>query len=453
MIIVDKDTIATPSLITEWIAKHKELCKKFTKNHNYYNGKHEILDLNKDEDRPNNKPVINLAKYITVMATNYLVGKQVDYSYNGEQGKETFDKIMDLYKRQSMPMHDKHMAKTMSISGLSYELAYMSSDEKPVPKVADISEYDAEIICDNTVEHNCLYGLHFYEADDNKTIIELYDNTYKTTYQAGANFINPKQVGKPEAHGFDRVPITELKNNDEIQGDFEQNINAIDSYEKIFAEQINDIEDFNDAILMLYNTNFYQGDQKEFEDRRKQLKKDKILEFTSNDQSAAWLTKIMDQSKISVLASALRADIHATSFVPNMTDVNFANNSSGVAMQYKLIGFEALTSEKQTFFEKCLRRRLKLFASALKLLGGQEIDVQDITITFNRSLPRNDVEMASIVSQVDNRNIIDKETLGKQFSFYNEDVEKNLEKYKEENPQIDYASVNNPSLYSFGGSI
>lgn len=452
MIIVDKDTIATPTLITKWIAKHKELYKKFEENHDYYNGKHRILDLNK-QDKPNNKPVINLAKYITVMATNYLVGKKVEYSYNGATGKETFDKIMDLYKRQSIAMHDKQMAKTMSISGLSYELSYMSSDEKPVPKVAVISEYDAEIICDNTVEHNCLYGLHFYKADNNKTIIELYDNTYKTTYQAGANFINPKQVGEAEVHGFDRVPITELRNNDELQGDFEQNINSIDSYEKIFAEQINDIEDFNDAMLMLYNTNFYQSDQKEFEDRVKQLKRDKILEFTSNDQSAAWLTKIMDQSKISVLASALRADIHATSFVPNMTDVNFANNSSGVAMQYKLIGFEALTSEKQTFFEKCLRRRLKLFVSALKLLGQQEIDVQDITITFNRSLPRNDVEMATIASQVDGRNIIDKETLGKQFSFYNEDVEKNLEKEKEENPQIDYALLNNPNLYSLGGNL
>ena len=452
MIIVDKNTIATPELITKWIAKHNENKIKFDINHNYYKGKHHILDLTK-EDKPNNKPVINIAKYITVMATNYLVGKKVEYSYNGTVGKETFDKIMDLYKRQSISMHDKQMAKTMSITGLSYELTYMSSDEKPVPKVAIISEYDAEIICDNTVENNCLYGLHFYETDDNKTIIELYDNTYKTTYQANKNFVNPKQLGEPVAHGFDRVPITELKNNDEIQGDFEQNINSIDSYEKIFAEQINDIEDFNDAILMLYNTNFYQGDQKEFEDRRKQLKKDKILEFTSNEQSAAWLTKIMDQSKISVLASALRADIHATSFVPNLTDVNFANNSSGVAMQYKLIGFEALTSEKQTFFEKCLRRRLKLFVSALKLLGKQEIDVQDITITFNRSLPRNDVEMASIAAQIDGRNIIDKSTLGKQFSFYNEDVDKNLEKEKEESPQIDYASVNNPNIFSFSGNL
>lgn len=61
--------------------------------------------------------------------------------------------------------------------------------------------------------------------------------------------------------------------------------------------------------------------------------------------------------------------------------------------------------------------------------------------------------MASIVSQVDNRNIIDKGTLGKQFSFYNEDVEKNLEKEKEKNPRIDYASVNNPNLFSFGGNI
>ena len=453
MIIVDKDTVATTELIVKWIAKHKELDGKFYKNHNYYNGNHDILNINKDPSKPNNKPVINLAKYITVMATNYLVGQKVDYSYKGEEGKQTFDRIIDLYKRQSIATHDKKMAKIMSISGVSYELAYMSSDDNPVPKVADLSEFEAEIICDNTVEHNCLYGLHFFKADDNKTIIELYDSVYKTTYQAGDNFVNPKQIGEKEVHGFDRVPITELKNNDEVQGDFEQNINSIDTYEKIFAEQINDIEDFNDAILMLYNTNFYQGDQKEFEDRRKQLKKDKILEFTSNDQSASWLTKIMDQSKINVLAAALRADIHATSFVPNMTDINFANNTSGVAMQYKLLGFEALTSEKQTFFEKCLRRRLKLFVSALKLLGEQEIDVQDINITFNRSLPRNDVEMASIVSQVDNRNIIDKETLGKQFSFYNEDVEKNLEKEKEENPQIDYATLNNPGLYSFGGSI
>jgi len=446
MIIVEKETQATLENIKKWIKKHKQLENKFNENHDYYNGKHEIV---KNKERKNT-PVINLAKYITTMATNYLVGEKVEYTYNGK-ARETFDAILDLYKRQSIPLHDKKMAKTTSISGVSYELSYMSSDEKPVPKIAIISEYNAEIICDNTVENNCLYGLHFFELDDERTMIEVYDNTYKTTYIAGKNFENPKQQGKIEAHGFDRVPITELINNDEMQGDFEQNIKSIDAYEKIFAEQIDDIEEFNDSILKTWNTGFYQGDLKECEDKVKLLKKERIMEFNGDKQDADWLTKIMDQSKISVLASALRADIHSTSFVPNMTDVNFANNSSGVAMQYKLIGFEALTKEKQSYFEKCLRRRLKLFASALSLAGKPEIDVQDITITFKRALPRNDLELAQIIAQIDGRNIIDKETLGKQMSFYNEEVKKRLEEEAKNNPQTDYASINNPNLFSLGG--
>lgn len=452
MIIVEKNTQPTIENIQKWIKKHLENKSNYDRKHAYYNGEHDILKAKKEATQPNNTPVLNLAKYITTMATNYLVGQKVEYTYRKEgDATETFDKIMDLYKRQSIHAHDKSMAKTASISGVSYELSYLSSDDKPVPKTARIDECEAEIICDNTAEHNCLYGLHFFYVDDKKTIIELYDKVNRTTYEAADKFANLNLIEKPTVHGFDRVPITELINNEERQGDFEQQIKAIDSYEKIFAEQINDIQQFADSILKTWNTGFYQGDLKSCEDKIKLLKKSKVLEFTGEKQDAAWLTKIMDQSKISVLAAALRSDIHATSFVPNLTDVNFANNSSGVAMQYKLLGFEALTKEKQSYFEKLLRRRLKLFASALELLGYKPLDVQDITITFNRSLPRNDVEMAQIAAQIDGRNIIDKQTLSKQFTFYNDNVKKNLEKEKKEAPQTDYASINNPNLFGFGG--
>ncbi len=452
MIIVEKGTQATLENVQKWINKHLESKDKYKRNHAYFEGEHDILKVKKDDSQPNNKPVLNLAKYITTMATNYLVGQKVEYSYSKEgSAQETFNKIMDLYKRQSIQTHDKNMAKTASISGISYELDYLSSDEIPVPKAAKISESEAEIICDNTAEHNCLYGLHFFNIDDKRCIIEVYDNTYKTIYETADKFVKPKQVGESVIHGFDRVPITELINNEEMQGDFEQQINAIDSYERIFAEQINDIEQFNDSILKTWNTGFYQDDPKACADRVKLLKKERILEFTGEKQDASWLTKIMDQSKISVLAAALRSDIHATSFVPNLTDVNFANNSSGVAMQYKLLGFEALTKEKQSYFEKLLRRRLKLFVGALELLGYQKLDVQDVTITFNRSLPRNDLEMAQIASQIDGRNIIDKQTLSKQFTFYNDEVADNLKKEKEENPQTDYASINNPNIFGLGG--
>jgi len=104
--------------------------------------------------------------------------------------------------------------------------------------------------------------------------------------------------------------------------------------------------------------------------------------------------------------------------VPDLTDEHFAGNLSGVAMRYKLLGLEQLTSIKERYFREGLRCRIKLISRYLSLLGAKEVQAGDVRFIFTRSLPVNDVEQAQIVSQL--HGIVPEEQLLPQLSFLRE---------------------------------
>ena len=57
-------------------------------------------------------------------------------------------------------------------------------------------------------------------------------------------------------------------------------------------------------------------------------------------------------------------DIYIGNFLMNE---NFAGNTSGVAIKYKLIGLEQIRSRKEREFKKALQRRIELIGGMLKL--------------------------------------------------------------------------------------
>ena len=85
-----------------------------------------------------------------------------------------------------------------------------------------------------------------------------------------------------------------------------------------------------------------------------------MLFFPDGECGAEWLTKTINDTFIENMKNRLNADIHKFSFVPDMTDVNFASNASGVAIKYKLIGLEQIRSRKERFFKKAIQRRIEL---------------------------------------------------------------------------------------------
>ena len=112
------------------------------------------------------------------------------------------------------------------------------------------------------------------------------------------------------------------------------------------------------------------------------------------------------------------------SMVPDLTDESFAANASGVAMRYKLLGMEQLTAIKERWFREGLRSRLRLYAHFLDVLAVARLDPETVEMTFTRSLPVNETEVAQMVAQLDG--LAPRRTLLAQLPFI-EDVEEAMQ--------------------------
>ena len=115
---------------------------------------------------------------------------------------------------------------------------------------------------------------------------------------------------------------------------------------------------------------------------------------------AEYLTRTFDENGVEVLKKALEQDIHKFSNIPCMTDEAFGGNVSGVAMEFKLLGMENITKVKSRYYRKGLRKRLKILCGWLKLKNVANIDPNKIRIDFTRGLPKNNLEISQIVSNL-----------------------------------------------------
>ncbi|NQO34922.1 phage portal protein, partial [Streptococcus suis] len=59
------------------------------------------------------------------------------------------------------------------------------------------------------------------------------------------------------------------------------------------------------------------------------LREEGLLELPK-DASAEFLKNVLDEATVEVLRKALKEDIYTFSHVPNLSDENFAGNTSGV---------------------------------------------------------------------------------------------------------------------------
>ncbi|GAB5081433.1 hypothetical protein Osc1_06060 [Hominimerdicola sp. 21CYCFAH17_S] len=160
----------------------------------------------------------------------------------------------------------------------------------------------------------------------------------------------------------------------------------------------------------------------------KAVKDNGILELP-NDAKAEYLTRQFDEASVEILRNAIKKDIHTISNVPDMSDDNFGGNVSGVAMAYKLLGFELMTKTKERFFKEGLRYRLKLIANVLSA-HNTVIDTDGIEIVMSRTLPQNTAELADTVSALSG--LVSQETLLSQLPFV-EDPAEEIKKLRKEN--------------------
>lgn len=413
-------------LVVKLIREHEKQIPRLKKLKKYYLGEHDILSKQRAKNKPNYKPVCNHAKDIADTSTGYFMGNTISYS-NSED--TDIDELLIAFDNAEVDESDHDNALDMAIYGVAYEYVYARENEN----ILDIKSLEVEntfIVYDDSIEQQPLFGVYYFKRKENKADTETYQAVIMTKQFVYSIVLEGKEKGivsdKPIPHNMGDIPIIEYKNNKYSIGDFEQQIGLIDSYNSLTANRINDKEQFIDSILVLYGARL-GDDEEESIKAMESLAEHKLLELHP-EARAEYLSKTLNENEVETLRNAVKQDIYTFSHIPNLTDENFAGNSSGVAMEFKLLGLEMITKIKQRYYVKGLKKRIKLFANYLGLTQIA-IDANSITPHFSRSLPKNLLEISQIVSNLDGK--VSQETLLSQIPFV-EDPMSEIEKVNEE---------------------
>lgn len=400
-----------PEMLRTVLAEHHAGLSRLQELRAAYDGKGPILDRRRRDGLPNNKLAHPYAHYITTMATGYLIGQPV--SYAAPDDSETLQQIQEIFRRGSEPAENTQIARDQSIYGKGVE--YVHADEVdgvPVPHTTAVSPENAFVVYSDTYDMEPLFGVYYLprrraDGTDDGWRVWVMSDTVIAQYHASALDAQPAQQEIKE-HYFGGVPLVEYWNNESETGDFEGVLRLIDAYDVLQSDRINDKEQFVDRLLVLTGA-LLETDEKG-RSPMQQLKEDHALQLPDSQSKAEYLASEMNESSVEVLRKALVEDIHKLSFVPNLADENFAENASGVAMRYKLFGFEQLTRVKEQWFAEGLRCRLRLYIHFLSLRAAPPLDVSDITITFTHALPVNMTENAQVARDAVNAGAASVET-------------------------------------------
>ena len=425
-------------LIVQLINKHRKyVLPQLRKNKEYYDGKHAILSKKREKDAPNAKTVCNHAKDITDTASGYFMGNPITYE---NTGKNSIDTLIQAFDVAEVDDTDNDNALMQSIYGVAYDYTY-AAEGKAELMTRNLESENTFLVYDDSIEQKELFGVYYYIKKNSATSEEKYIATVCTenltyNFNLSTDYSESQELSMdevPDSHNLGECPITEYKNNKFNIGDFEQQIGLIDAYNMLMADRVNDKEQFIDAILVVYGS--ILGDtEEETKEAHKKLKSDKLLEM-DEDSRAEYLTRQLDETGAETLRKAIKEDIYTFSHIPNLTDENFSGNTSGVAMEYKLLGLEMVTKIKERYYRKGLRKRIRLFCNFLNL-KAVALEADSIIPTFSRALPKNLVEIAQMIANLDGK--VSSKTLIRLLPFVEDpdNESESLKQEKEENAEL-----------------
>lgn len=415
----------------------------------YYEGDNDIhyWKSDKSKNRADNRIASGHPHYITTMRVGYSLGKGIKYEYNSPNDDPTktdvkADSLMQQVNVFNQAVDEKYIEKTLkkdlSVTGRAYDLLYTTVDQAKDTKKVNVEltvldPANAFVVYDTNIHQSSLFAVYYY--------IVRYNNKsqyYVTAYTAGKVYhykpvssVSEKLIQDTvEDHFFGRVPITEYANNDERLGDWEADLDLIDSYDKAISEMANSEEDFSNATLVVNGDidvpktvkvpvkdkdgNVVRDDDgnviwqidpnSPYIDTlsRVMYLKPSIINnanggVTVVPSSAEYLTKTLPIDNWKIHLEQITRDIYTDTNTPNVSDENFGGNSSGVAMAYKLFGSDQIRENQNDLFERGVKRRLRLAAHfwAIKSIipVESELLVNNVSLTFPPNLPKNDTEI------------------------------------------------------------
>lgn len=437
--VYPKDKDMTPDDLRGFINANVELSKNYNKLYQYYLGHHDILDEIRKTKRPDHKLVPNYAKSLTETFNGYFMGVPPKISLDNDTDNV---KLQDWLNWNSFQDKLNEISKIVDIMGRAYMFLYQNEDSQTCVAVSEPTE--SFVIYDDTVAHLPIAFVRYAFDDSNNLSGSYYTKSKEYMIDAACRLqdehINPIQA----------VPGIEFYANEERHGLFEPVMTLIDAFDKALSEKANNVSYFDSAYLLLLGLQFPHDENG-----------DPIVNIDGNDMIVAedadatqarveFLNKPDSDGMQEHYLDRLNDLIYQVSNVANLKDDSFSGNSSGVAIQYKLLPMLNLASTKERKFTQSLR---KLFDRVFSVGTVVNADTQDLMFKFIRNMPVNLEDEADTAQKLNG--IVSKETQLKNLSFV-DDAKQEVKRIADEQTEqvkqarVDYGAVTDKELSGDG---
>lgn len=451
--------------------------QRYKKCFDFYEGKEPITAFSEKYDYQ--PKVINITKPIVDIATQTFIGELPDIITSGKKSEK--DKIsvfnQKLYDRE----FDDHIYEACHYSskcGTGF-LALYNKEGDDFPRFRELNPKFADCIydCSLAMEHIMSYCIvesnsaETGQPSQTKWIIYVYTKTKIFAYESSLTYLPQTTVPQADKqmllipylawkkidngekinyvnHNFGDIPVVEFPNNADYKGDAECVFDLIALYNEVQNNRCKNVYDVVNYILFLKNVRL--GDEEETKKVIELLKEHHILPSEGENVDAKFLSNPLNQNEMQTLANNIKDLIHLVSRVPDLSGVDFSQNASDPILKIKTKPLLDLCSDKEKKCTEPYRRVIKMILHWCERYASDyetyNFDLNNTRLVYTHSLPSNDNDMITMITNLSNSGMANPEVLLQQLSFipsvhdyikgmekWNDEVDKRKEKVKNNN--------------------
>ena len=396
MFRLSNDKELTLQDLSDFLNKHRNMVMlRYKPLMDAYKTKYPIFSLPPKPDfKPDNRIAVNFAKYIVDTMNGFFIGIPIKIDC-GDPDIADYVEFLDQYNDQDD--NNAELSKLCSIYGKSYEMYYV--DDMGNIGITYLSPEESFMIYDDSILDRPRYFCRIYTDADDMVYVSVSDSRVVryASMEGGLHWVDEER-----SHGFDGVPATEYRENEEEIGIFEPVLTMINEFNEAISEKANDVAYFSDAYLKILGAKVENNDLD-------QIRQNRIINFSGMyDQNldVDFLQKPDGDASQEHLLDRLQTLIFQISMVANISDENFGS-SSGIALKYKLQAMSNLALTKQRKFTSGMNRRYKLIFSN-PVSGMKADDWVKLNYTFTQNMPANLLEESQIAGNL--AGIVSKQT-------------------------------------------
>lgn len=404
--IFPEDEEITGEVVKDFIELHQGNIVRYKELQSMYEGEHKVLfQDDKPKYKPDNRLVVNFAKYIVDMLNGYFIGIPIKIQHDDKKINEYVD---DFQRMNDMDDNQAELSKMCSIYGHAYEFLYMDENSEVCCTYSDPTEMF--VVYDDTVAEKPLFGVRYTIDKENRIKGQLFTRTSEFRIMESEGIL---ALTDEKQHYFGDVPIIEYIENEERQSVFENVKTLINAYDKAISEKANDVDYFADAYLAVLGAELDEEGIIRIRDNR-------IINMFGTNDAGKIIVEFLDKPDGDTtqenLLNRLERLIYQISMVANINDEKFTNNASGVSLEFKLQPMKNLAGMKERKFASGMNRRFKMVFNVWNIQRKANKDEwRNLNYVFTRNIPRNLVDEANIAGSLSG--IVSKETQLSVLSF------------------------------------